>query len=228
MAPSVTTRLETFERSIKLATNDLEPSVVARELAKFAREELAAAIASGEASPQYDRYVNGRRDAPEESVIPPGPIIYVFGYWPMIITAALDELKRRAPVKSGRYAGSFLVLANGVVVRDYAQIDSGAEVIIFNAQPYTRKIETGGNGTGASHFGNAKQALNRRFKGSATIQTLFLTVASGVAPSVPYILRGFRRAASNRGSGRFSRRVRKDRQPGQPLTYPALVINLVQ
>ena len=217
---SISGRLETFDRDIKVATEGLSQAAVAAELAAFAKEELRKAIASGEASAIYDRYVNGVLDAPEESVIPPGPILYVFGYWSLIIRTALEELRRRVPVKTGRYAGGFIVLANGVPVQKYADVPSDAEVVIFNARPYTRKMEVGANTTGKRHFANASQAVNRKFRGTAVSQLIFLNVQSGIHADVPYILRGSR--------SRSARRVRKDRQPGMPITYPALVLNMVQ
>jgi len=217
---NVSGRLETFERDIKVVTEGLSQTAIAAELAAFAKEELRKAIATGEASSSYDRYVNGVLDAPEESVIPPGPILYVFGYWSLIIRTALEELRRRVPVKSGRYAGGFIVLANGVPVQKYAEIPSDAEVVIFNARPYTRKMEVGANRTGKRHFVNSSQALNRKFRGTSVCQVIYLNVLSGIHADVPYILRGTR--------SRSTRRIRKDRQPGMPITYPALVLNMVQ
>lgn len=213
-------RLETFDRDIKLATDGLAPGAIAAELARFAKAELAAAIARGEASASYERYVNGIAGAPEESVIPPGPIVYVFGYWSDIVAAALEELRRRVPVRSGRYAGGFVVLADGQPVRSVAEISPNAEVVIINRQPYTRKMEVGANRTGKKHFEGAGRAVNRQFRGVAVCQVMFLDVLAGIEAGVPYILRGSRR--------RSVRRVRKDRQPGQPITYPALVMNMVQ
>jgi len=225
---ALTGGLDTFDRSIKLATQGLDPKQIAVELAAFAKDELRTAIASGEASSSYDRYVNGRRGAPEESVIPPGPIVYVFGYWPLIIRAALEELRRRVPVRSGRYASGFIVMAADAVAQKYSDIPSDAEVVIFNARPYTRKMEVGANRTGAKHFANASQAVNRQFKGTAVCRELYLNVQAGIHADVPYLLRGFRRVAASKGRGRFAPKVRRDRQPGQPITYPALVINMVQ
>jgi hypothetical protein len=212
--------LETFGRNVRLATADMSPEAIKTALAQFAKDELRASLASGEASATYERYVNGVRGAREESVIPPGPIVYVFAYWSLIVRAALDELRRRVPVRSGRYAGGFVVLANGRPVQAYADIPLDAEVIIFNARPYTRKMEVGGNRTGAKHFDGAGRAVNRQFKGTAVCNISFLSVQGGLHAGVPYILKGTARSSS--------RKVRRDRQPGQPITYPALVINMVQ
>ena len=215
----ITSTLETYGRNVKLATADLNPQAMSAMLAKFAREELQKAIANGEASKNYEVYVNGRRGASEDSVVPPGPILYVFGSWSQVIPAALDELRRRVPTRSGRYAGSFIVLADGIRVSNYAGISIDAEVIIFNAQPYTRKMEVGANRTGAKHFDNARRAVARQFKGTVSCETQFLSVSSGLAAGVPYILRGSRGTSP-------ARRIRRDRRPGQPITYPALVMNM--
>src|SRR4051812_26651390 len=134
-----TVGFEFFERELRVATAGVEPAAINAMLARYAKEELARALAEG-ASPIYDRYVNGRRGAVEESVQAPGPIVYVFTNWPLIINTALEELRKRAPRKSGRFASSFIVLANQNLVTDYRAIPADAEVIITNTQPYVRRI----------------------------------------------------------------------------------------
>lgn len=203
-----------IERELKLATADLSPERISKELAKFAKQSLAEVIRSGQGSPQYDRYVDGRKGAPEESVRHDGVIRYEFVHWPRVIEIALEELRKRVPRKTGRYAGSFVVLANQKVVVDYTSIPADAEVVIINAQPYTRKMEVGANKTGKKHFDRSELAFNRRFSGAFVARTMFLNVSSGLVPGVPYHLK--------RSQGR-----RKDRQAGMPVTYPALVINAV-
>ncbi len=201
--------LEFFERDLRLATAGLEPSQINATLAKFARTELAKAIAAG-ASPQYDRYVNGRLGAVEESVVAPGPILYVFTNWALVINSALQELQKRSPRRSGRYVGSFVVIVGGrTVVTDYTKLRPDAEVVIFNPQPYTRKMETGHNGPGKRHFDLSKVALNGRFRGAFQFEMKYVDVPGGIDPRAPYLLR----------------RTTKRRAAGTPLTYPALVIN---
>lgn len=202
---------EAFDRQLVLATASISPANVGKALAQFARQELAKAIAAG-ASPEYDTYVNGRKDAPLESVVPPGPIVFEFVNWGLIVNAALEELQKRSPRRSGRFVSSFVVLANQRPVTDYRSIPSEAEVIIFNAQPYSRKVEVGANKTGKRVFDASRSTLSRRFRDAFTFQTRFLDIRSGVHPLVPYVLRG------NQGRGR-------DRQAGRPISYPAIVIN---
>lgn len=204
--------LQFFDRELTLAMTELDPVVMQKELAAFAKRSVAEVVGSGQAPAKYDRFVNGRAGAPEESVVLPGPIVYVFSNWRVVIEAAIEELQRRVPRRTGRYAGSFIVLANQQRILDYASIPADGEVIIFNSQPYTRKMESGANKTGARHFDLTKAALNRRFGGVFQVQMTYLKVSGGVAPGVPYILKN--------SSGR-----RKDRQAGRPITYPALLIN---
>jgi hypothetical protein len=200
-----------FERELRLAVASIEPDVIRRELAAYARASLAEVISARQAPAEYDRYVNGQQGASEESVQLPGPIVYVFQNWRLVINAALTELRKRVPRKSGRYAASFIVTVNGAPVADFDKIPNGAEVIILNAQPYTRKMETGANKTGKRHFDLSKAALNRRFRGAFNVQVGYLPVSSGVDARVPYVLK--------RSAGK-----RKDRQAGMPITYPALMI----
>lgn len=225
-----------FDRDLKLVTAEAEPEILRRELAAFAKKSLAEAIASGEASPMYDRYVNDRLGAPEESVQLPGPIVYVFSNWSIIIGAAIEELVRRAPRKSGRFQESFIVLVNQQIVTDFANIAPDAEVIITNAQPYVRKAETGVLTTPRYYiFDGTKNFLVRRFggaQGSFSFVTRWLNISAGVHPLIPYILTGgtpLQAAKPNNKSsahraGRTHLARRKDRQAGMPITYPAIVI----
>lgn len=208
------TTFETFERDIRVATAGMEPEAVSKMLAAFAREELAKAIAEGVASPEYERFVNGRRGAVEESVIPPGPILYVFTNWKLLITAALAELQKRSPrAKSGRFAASFIVIVNGALVATFEDIPADAEVIITNAQPYVRKAEVGRLGIPKRRlFDGTKRAMARKYGESFRFETQFLNISAGLHPLIPYRLR--------RSGGRG-----KDRQAGSALAYPSIVMN---
>jgi len=239
-------RFETFDRDIMVTTAGLTEDEISREVALFAKTSLAGLIRTGEASPNYTRFVNGRQGAPEEafnvrSNASPGPILYEFAWWHELITDALVELVKRSPKRSGRYARSFIVLADQVPATNYQTISGAAEVIIFNAQPYTRKIEVGAMSMSVPphHFDAANAALRRKYgtKGSFSIMTRFLTIGSGIDARVPYILKGeyagrynAQRSAIKAGAKISSARRmarRKDRDAGQAITYPALVINMV-
>lgn len=207
-------RFDAFDRELRLATAELAPDSIARELAKFARAELAKAISAG-APETYERFVNGRAGAAEESVIAPGPIVYVFSNWKLVIDTALAELRKRSPRRTGRYASSFLVIVGGrTVATDFSRIRADAEVVIFNAQPYTRKVEVGAMRMDVpeQHFGAAASALKRRFGSAFRFERQFVNVPAGIHPLVPYRLKG------GGGRDRISRRTGL-------LSYPALIIN---
>ncbi|MDO1582428.1 hypothetical protein [Rhizobium oryzicola] len=243
------TTFEAFAREIRLATEGLSQEAISAELAKFAKEELARAISSGEAPATYTRYVNGREGVPEEAVEAPGPILYVFSNWKIVIEAALEALIHASPRKSGDFRKSFVVIVGGKAVTAYDDIPSEAEVIITNAQPYVRKIQVsrGGSRFGSAGKGSAikvpprlfdagRRAVISRF-GSSFVQAevRFLDLGTGIHPLIPYILKGrqkVRKAKQNMMSlafreGRATLARRKVLEAGQRLTYPSLVLNMV-
>jgi len=207
------TGFEFFARDLKVATVGLEPEAINKAVAAFAKQEVRRVIAEGIASPQYDRYVNGVPDALEETYTAPGAIVYEFVNWPLVINAVIAEMQKRAPRRSGRFASSFIVIAGGHVVTDFTTISGGQEVIVINAQPYVRKAEGGRLGIPRRRlFDGTKNVMARRFSGAFKFETRWLNISGGVHPLIPYILK---RSALGR----------KDRQAGQPITYPAIVVN---
>lgn len=240
-------KFETFDREIRLATAGIAPEAVSAELAKLARSELAAVIERGEASPIFTRYVNGVEGAPEESVDvlsgrQPGPILYLFSWWRPVVEFALAELVKRSPHRSGRFASSFIVIANDRLVTDFDTLKATDEVIITNAQPYVRKVQVGAMTMSVPDhiFDAARSAVVKEFgagKNGFGFAVQFLDIASGLHPLIPYRLKGqyagrfnaqrARLRARNslrRGEARLQRR--KDRDTGQPITYPALIMNM--
>lgn len=211
----------TFDQEIRMATAGISPEAVNRALADFARAQLQKVQASGAASLSYRLYVNDRPASSEYEVEAPGPILYLFSMWSEVIDYAIAELKRRSPVRSGRFRGSFIVVVNGNIVSSGKTIDATAEVIVTNFQPYIRKAEAGLLGTKRfAIFDGTKRALTRRFGNEGRsaygylFETKWLNVGAGVHPGMPYILR-------------HSQGRRKDRQAGMPITYPSIVMKMV-
>ena len=198
-----------FDRVVSFNPGSADQAWVEAELARFAKDSLAEAQREGAASPRYDRAVNGRLGAPEESVRVPGSIVYSFHWLEEAVVYALAFLQAAAPVRSGRYRRSFIVIADGreVPATDPA-LGRARMVQIVNTQPYSRKIEVGAKGFTA-HRGlfeqKAKRAVNRRFPALVRAHVRFVELSDA------YVLR--------RGSGN---RRRGDRRAGVRLTYPAL------
>ncbi|MGE0290269.1 MAG: hypothetical protein AB7P16_28640 [Bradyrhizobium sp.] len=215
-------KFETFAEDIRLATAGIAPEAVSAELAKLAKTELGRAVSSGAASPIYTRYVNGREGAAEESVEAPGPILYVFSWWKLVINFALEELGKASPRLTGRYQASHVVMVGGRTVDPASDIPAEAEVMIINTQPYARKIEVGHMRMTVPDgvYEAVRSKVVRRFGGEAgpvQVRKRMVMLPGG------YVLKGrFRR-----GYKSFARtKLRRDTKAGQPITYPALVMSM--
>jgi hypothetical protein len=212
-------RLQTFAKDIQLATAAIAPAAINAALAQFAQQELASAISSGEASPDYDRYVNGNLGAPESSVQAPGPILYVFNWWTDIVEYALQTLVQKSPVRSGRYQESWIIRANGQQVSSPKDIGIAALVEITNVQPYHRKIDVGHMHMSVPHqlIESTRQQVNRIWGNMITANRTMILLPGG------YILKGH----FSRGVRPHSRtKLGKDVAAGQPMTYPTLSMQM--
>jgi len=201
------TRPQEFERELKVATAGMSPEAISKLLAQTAHEALEEAIASGDASPVYRRFVNGREGVPEEAVVPPGPIVYRFEYQTQIATFALAWARDNSPVESGRYRDSWFILVDDEVM-DPEDVPPAATMLITNDAPYHRKIELGRGG----HFSvppgiveRLQQAIIGEF--GNIVQA---TVRYDVELAGGYVLKG--------------RGKTKRHHAGESLTYPALEI----
>lgn len=212
-------RIQTFERDLRLATADIAPEKIAAELAKFARQSLSEAIQSGEGSERYEKYVNGRLGAQEETVAPPGPILYVFHWWREIIEFALQTAVERSPEKSGDYKKSWFIMTPGGVVKSFDEIPINSTVILTNNQPYARKIDVGHMRMSVPPgiIEDVRKAVMSRFGNFVTAKRTMIPLPGG------YVLKGrFRR-----GYRPFARtKLRPDTAAGAQMTYPALVLSM--
>ncbi len=202
-----------------MATAGMEPQNIARELAAFARSELSKAIQEGEGSERFNRYVNGRLGAREESVVPPGPILYVFQWWREIVEFALQTAVERSPEKSGDYKKSWFVMTPGGVIKSFDEIPINSVVILTNNQPYARKIDVGHMKMSVPPgvVEDVRKRVMARFGNIVNAKRTMIPLPGG------YILKGrFRR-----GYRPFARtKLRPDTQAGARMTYPALVLSM--
>ncbi|MHC2251031.1 hypothetical protein [Bradyrhizobium embrapense] len=212
-------RISTFARDLQLATAGIAPENIARELAAFARSELSKAIQEGVGSERYDKYVNGRPEADEDTVEPPGPILYVFRWWQEIIELALQAAVDRSPEKSGDYKKSWFIMTPGGVVANFDTISINSTVILTNNRPYSRKIDVGHMRMSVPPgiIEDVRKMVMARFGNFVTAKRTMITLPGG------YILKGkFRR-----GYRPFARtRLRADTAAGAQMTYPALVMTM--
>jgi len=208
-----------LNRRLTMATADLAPEVIGRDLARFARASLSDAVDRGEGSPLYDKFVNGRAGIEEEAVDPPGPIVYLFRWWRDIIEFGLETLRDRSPVRSGRYKDSWYCMVDDVRVTDYDSISAQARVVLTNDQPYSRKIDVGFMDMSVPPHvvEDARKTMMRRFGNLVTIRAAMIHLPNG------YVLRGVFRRGIRQNS---RRKLYKDTRAGALMTYPSLVLTM--
>ncbi len=178
------------------------------------KNELKRLIARGEASRYYTRYVNGRENALEESVVLPGPIRYDFQWMGKMAVYAISFLKARwrvlGPGRGGHFYDSYFVMANGVEIK-VEDSDKYTEITIVNDKPYARKAQVGAKGFSLSKnmFLDCARAIQNEF-GSERVKARlkFVPLDGG------YVLRKRRKTNAS------------GRSEGVDMRYPAVVIAL--
>lgn len=213
------TSVADVERRLTVATQGLTTDAIRVRLARFAREKLAEAISTGAGHANYERYVNGRAGATEESVQPPGPIVYRFGYVDRAAEWALDWLRKNSAVQSGRFQNSFFVLTPDLKRAMLKDLRAAREVLVVNDQPYSRRLEVGKNERGGPFvvqikprlFRRCKNALKGQFGPTVEVYETFVELPDG------YVLKG-------RSKRRF--RSRGGVAAGARMKYPALRIRV--
>jgi len=139
-------KVEPLARDIELLiAQDLSPEAQSATLAAFARETLAEAEATneaalGHASP-HETFVDGREGASEDTVKPAGQIVYEFQLVEETLAWIGQQLVLHSPRRTGHYAASHILLADGLEVDPAAPIPMASEYVFSSVVPYARKIE---------------------------------------------------------------------------------------
>ncbi|WP_419900652.1 hypothetical protein [Roseomonas sp. USHLN139] len=164
---------------------ELSPKARSEKLAKVAREGAAKLIAEGQASPEFEVFVDGREGAKLESVNPDsGTIVHEFVYIRDAVAFALEYLEARAPRVTGKLVDSIMIAVNGRDVRkgslDIDKIPPDAEVHIFASVPYSRKADVQLEGkrrlrfsTPAGMYADAARAVSARFGNTVTARRVY-------------------------------------------------------
>jgi hypothetical protein len=157
-------------------------------LLRVARDGHARIMAEAKARtgvvPQWEAFANQRGNTNLNSVILPGPIVYLYHYTTEVIEQALLLLQRLSPVRSGLYAKSHTIYVGGQPTGRAPKVLTG-EVIISNPVPYARKIEIGKTRSGRPFviqvpnriYERAAKALRARYRNVAKIEYAYITVA---------------------------------------------------
>ncbi len=213
----------TVARQIRLwRDNTLSPQAQSHVLAAVARKRRDELIASRQASPKYETFVDGREGAAEDSVSPNGVILYRFNSLGPAATFGLIFLMSSSPVDDGDYRNSWIVAVNGSKwTGDLDDIPPDAEVMITNPKPYSRKIDVGHMRMSVPHglVERARQAMRTKYP---ALQVWRQMVNIPGALGGGYVLKGkFRR-----GFRKHARKgLRSDTRAGEVMTYPALVFS---
>jgi len=196
------TATEDFKQDItKILRDDLSDKAKSRDIAEFARQRLMEAEQINKAvlgkNPPYKVFVDGRLNAPLESVKPAGVIEFVWDETlPIVVVErGLEWLREESPVVSGTYRDSHTLYVNGSPAARLPEAYRGEEIMISNPVPYARKIEVGRTRAGRAFviqvpnriYERVARRLQQRFDNVAAITFAWVPLTAGVDRS-PAIL----------------------------------------
>lgn len=161
----VSTRIQTVGKDISVLVYEaLSPKAQSKAVADFSREKLKEAQQQNRRAlgrvPEHDTFVDGRPEAPLESVKPGGVIVFEFELVTDLLAWIADQLEKHSPRRSGAFAASHSLFADGVEVDP--RKPPPAEEYVF--------ISTDGPGKArALEQGHSRQAPNGVYEVVATL-----------------------------------------------------------
>ena len=211
-----------IDRDIEAIVDELlSPEAQSRIIAEFARAQFAEADAvnaaiSGRPVPST-RAVDGVVGAPEERARPGSTIAYEWSLRDAVVERIWNMLVEASPKRSGRYAGSHLVFADGVEVKPGNEPADAREYVIVNAQPYARKIERGQSGPAGVYQGVAAVAKSL-FDNAVQVRFTYRSLADAGASDLVAWARKTK-LSHRRHASRVTRHDWLTRQPAIVITY---------
>jgi hypothetical protein len=181
----VRARVEPISQDIALILGqELSPKARTAQIAAFAKERLSEAEAINTAAlghtPSHQTFVDGRHNAPVETVRPDGTVVYVFDLIEDTLAWIGDQLVRHSPVEHGVYARSHLLFADGQEVDPATPTPDAREFVFINSVPYARKVEKGLSPQAPDGVYEAVAALaSRRFGNIARIRFSYRSFPGG-------------------------------------------------
>lgn len=164
-----------------------------------AAKEANAKVQNTDPAPTLTiRHVDGVQGALEETVRSGGVIVYDYPRFDLVADFALETLKSLSPVSKGDYIQAHQLYLDGEPVSNLSTWRAGAQVLITNTVPYSRKIEIGAmkmRVPGTDHvYQQASVLVRRKYGDIIGIRFTFIGVEDGI------IVRGKR---GNRSSIRY-------------------------
>lgn len=178
----IRTRVEPIARDVELIiSQELSPPAQSRRFAELAGQEIEAIRASNRRVlgrlPRETITVDGREGASLASVKPNGVIIAEWDLFVDVLVWIGDQLVRNSPVRTGKYAASHVLYADGVRVDVGDKIPDSTEFTFANEQPYARKIERGQSSDAPDGVYQAVAVLAaRRFGNIAKVRFTYVSV----------------------------------------------------
>lgn len=196
------------------------PEEARRRHIEIARKGLRDFLARQAEKPVVQIEVDGHASSTESNVKPFGIIVYRFVRREIILRAALAEVRRLSPVRSGRYRDSWFFTVGGAEVDINHAPDGANEFLLLSDAPYSRKINVGAKGFEAyappGIVEKAKEIIKRRYGAHVEMKVVFVTLRGG------HTLRNDQYRKDRRGRRMSS--PRRDARAGMQITYPALQI----
>lgn len=154
---AIRSRIDPIDRDIAVVFPDPFSEKSQKDtLVSFAKQALADAQRQNEAVlgrvPPHETWVDGKKDAPLESVRPDGTIVFEFELLEDVFGWIGEQLIKHSPrgdsgdPRPGHpdlYMRSHVFTADLVVVDPGEPVPPAAEYAFLNSQPYARKIERG-------------------------------------------------------------------------------------
>lgn len=233
------TGFDIIKNQINIMTNASMSSAALHALVgQQCRNFRDAAISSGSAPPTFRTYVDGKKGVMEEAAsLHGGVVVYKFSSLAQAANWALTECQKRSPVSSGNFRKSWALLVNGKIWPALDDIPQSSEVWIVNTAPYSRKIEVGGMKIRVPPgiVESVRQSVQRKFPAVAVTRA-FKPITGGRdarGNPVPYILKQAgiasgisydKKAKSWNRKHPAYKSSRSDRQAGEQLLYPTLIL----
>ncbi len=141
-------RIKPLDRTVMFQPGGaLDPATAARQVAAFARDQVAQAETIDAEALGHDvthtDFVNGLPSQDYEAVKPGQSIVAVFDLGTDALQWILDMLILAAPYLTGQFKRSITIYADGEPVDSVAAAANASEVVFLPLVPYGRKIERG-------------------------------------------------------------------------------------
>lgn len=228
-----------FQSAARLFRVAAQKSMAATQRAHvaLAKRKHAEVLATDPKPVSFERFVDGRKGAPEEAVRPGGVIIYRYPRLDLVVQYAMEVLFDVSPVLSGAYRNAHTIFVNGVPVPNLKGWQPGDEVVITNPLPYARKIEVGKMkmrvpGTDLV-YQQARRRVAGRYGNAAKVEFTYRGIVGGIqvnqalaaSSGQPWWLGGgAARAATGSAERRVAETFGKTAHNQGSRRYPCLVI----